>query len=102
MPQLIEFEAANPFRLPNWRHTRALAILEHPEGPKRSSWRDDNYVRELRRFLLEHRSAAGDPGRLNAVGLEHPEQYFAHEFYRRNKNSGCPLTTVLEARLLAG
>ena len=92
-----DFFKDNPFRRPQWRSERVIAMLTHRPRPLRPRRCDDRYMRAYRWFL-KHYLAAGD----DAVGRQrlvwkcrHVDQahrlYFAADVERRQ---------ILEARLL--
>ena len=98
MPAIVDFHPKNPFRPPEWRLLRVLAILDRIGGPGRSSTKDDKWVRGFRAFLKRYREY--DDARRAVLFNEDPDRYLAWLCYeKRDTDNEVPL--MIEARTLA-
>jgi hypothetical protein len=89
----------SPFRRPQWRSERVIAMLTHRPRPLRPRRSDDQYVRAYRWFL-KHYLAAGDDGEeRQRISLQMPHVEQAHRLYVA---ADVERRQILEARLLTG
>lgn len=104
MKQFIDFEKYNPFRRPDWRFERVLSIVDQSVRTSGTCGRltrfDDQYTRELRKFLLKYRNKTGESRKL--LGYAFPGLYWAYQAYEQRDAELSKLATMLEARLLSG
>ena len=119
MLQVIDFERMNMQRMPDWRYRRVLQLIANqphpantsrpamagqPGRPGRTVGRDDEYVRDLRKFMLRYQAAelAGDTWLMNQLAYSNAPLFFAWQNHvQRDGLSENDVITV-EARLLTG
>jgi len=92
-------EGANPLQRPDWRWQRVLELCSGVY-PKRCSWRDDDFIRGTRQFILKrsHHLTENEAKRLYSNHLP----LTAAWFIRAAANSGMShIIYKIEARLLA-
>lgn len=95
------YHLIDPFRRPDWRFNRVIAMCDRVPVPGRCTPRDDEYVRRGRAFLLRYR--AFDEYRRQELWAEDEDLYAAFAVYRAKADAtdrGQAFT--LEARILAG
>ena len=90
--------ASDPFMRPEWRWNRVLAMCDDPDGPKRTTKRDDKYIRAARSFLLRWR--AGSPWDREQLMYDSPGMYHAYRIFD-HLHSDPNVAFVMEAMLLA-
>lgn len=94
-----EFQKHNPFRRPDWRFDRVLALADRYPTPGRCSRRDDEYVRRARAFVLRWRAGRTDEER-ERLFWEEPGLYYAYQIHDRATEEPAA-ALFLQARLLA-
>lgn len=96
----IDLSQYDMFRRPDWRHERVLTLRSQPEGgSKRVSPHDDNYIRQMKKFLGLYEHVHDDEAH-RKLQLKMPGPYFAHECYDRRNGSDRRFAVTTEARLL--
>jgi hypothetical protein len=88
---------ADPFLTPNWRYQRVIKMISQTPMPKRTTRRDDRYIKEARSFLLRWRKGNDERERLRE---EQPELFHAWSLFDRIPQDP-EFSLTLEARLLA-
>lgn len=96
-----DFMRFNPLRRPDWRFERVLGLVDRFPTPGRCSFRDDEFVRRARRFVLRWRASSGEDDRA-ALWRDEPGLYYAYMLHDLRSGSDKKATFVLEARLLSG
>lgn len=74
-----QFQSVNPFREPSWRFQRVLDLVER-ERPGRCTQRDDDYIKEYRRFVGKLRRNQ-DPEDQMSIFPKFPGLFLAHLWY---------------------
>jgi hypothetical protein len=97
MPPHNQFQLVNPFREPSWRHQRILELIER-DPPGRVSSRDDEWVREYRRFMGKIRRAEDAESQM-ALFPKYPGQFLAYLFHHQPDKEW---RWLLQARILTG
>lgn len=101
MPASIAYASFNPFRQPDWRHTRVMQMVDNKPAPLRSSRRDDQWVVGFKNFLMRYRSY-NEPDR-EQLACELPDIHLAKMIYdRKDSQRESRKAELIEARILAG
>lgn len=100
LPDRRPYSTIDPFRRPNWRFDRVIAMCDRVPTPGRCTPRDDEYVRRARHFLLRHR--AFDDNRREELRWEDGDLFAAYEVYRAKVNREGDQAFTLESRILSG
>lgn len=106
MKQLLDFERYNPFRRPDWRFERVLGMIDQNTRLNGKCGRvtrfDDQFVRELKKFLLKYRNVQLTADERKNLGYEFPGLYWAYQAYEQRNAANTKLAEMMEARILAG
>jgi hypothetical protein len=96
---LQNYSARNPRRPVDWRWQRAAiaATGEYPLSRRRDG---DTWVARATKFIREHENCETELD-LAALSERHPILYWAHDLWYTRDDSGNPVRSEVEARLLA-
>lgn len=87
----------DPVREPDWRFNRIFEIVDHEPQPLRSKTTDDEYVREMKSFILAYRAPNGISRKKHYTKF--PGPYHAWQIHQASR----PETPLLvKCRILAG
>lgn len=94
------YRLIDPFRRPEWRFNRVIAMCDRVPVPGRCTPHDDEYVRRARAFLLRYR--AFDEYERKALEAEDEDLYAAFAVWRAKADGEAGQAFTLEARILTG
>lgn len=94
-----ELEKINPFRRPDWRWERVMAICDRSPTPGRCTRRDDRYIRTARNFWLRYRTCQTEQDR-RILAVEYPGLYLGYRFHEMAQEH-VDSALIIESRLLA-
>lgn len=100
-PKHTPYSVIDPFRRPDWRFNRIIAMCDRTPTPGRCTPRDDEYVKRGRQFLLRYRNY--NESQRRELEYEDEDLYAAFATYRsKSDDEEGAQAFSLEARILSG